>query len=327
MASLPAMSAVDFPDSWHRVILEARRENDMQPDDTGSLATAEPSKRWQTVFGSRMAYAEAGRGAPVVFLHGNPASSYIWRNIIPLVSPLARCVAPDLLGMGDSDKLDGEDPLRYGFLAQRRFLDRFLIELGLSENVVLVGQDWGGALALDWACRHPAQTRGVVYFETFVRPRTWNEMDPAVRHIFQRLRSPEGEEMVLRDNVFIENMFEDRILRPLSVAEMAVYRRPYLRPGEDRRPTLTLPRELAVDGEPAHMVRIIETYASALATSDIAKLFINGDPGAILVGELREFCRTWRNQREVTVRGKHFLQEDSPAEIGQAIAQWLAGLP
>ena len=196
-----------------------------------------------------------------------------------------------------------------------------------TENVVLVGQDWGGALAMDWARRHPSATRGVVYFETFVRPRSWDEMDPSARNLFERLRSPEGEEMVLRDNVFVEKLLASRILRPVSDTEMAVYRRPYLNPGEDRRPTLTFPRELAVDGEPEHMVRIIQDYADWMATSAVPKLFINGDPGAILVGGMREFCRSWKNQDEVTVRGKHFLQEDSPNEIGRAIADWLANLP
>ena len=229
--------------------------------------------------------------------------------------------------MGDSDKLGGPDPDRYGFREHRRFLDALLDGIGVTENVVVVGQDWGGALALDWARRHPSVTRGVVYFETFVRPRTWAEMDPSMRQLFERLRSPEGEVMVLRDNVFVEQMLASRILRNLSENEMAVYRRSFLKPGEDRRPTLTFPRELAVEGEPEHMVRIINDYARALSSADIPKLFINGEPGAILTGELREFCRSWKNQEEVTVRGKHFLQEDSPHEIGAAIVRWLGALP
>jgi haloalkane dehalogenase len=283
----------------------------------------EPAKQFQDVHGKRMAYVDAGSGAPIVFLHGNPASSYIWRNIIPAVTAKGRCIAPDLIGMGDSDKLEGEDPNRYSFLQHRRYLDRLLEALGVVQDVVLVGQDWGGALAMDWARRHPLATRGIVYFETFVRPRSWDEMDPSVRSFFERLQSPEGEDMVLRDNIFIEKLLPGRVIRRLSEAEMTVYRRPYLSPGEDRRPTLTFPRELAVDDAPEHMVQIIEGYGRWMATSGIPKLFINGEPGAILVGGMREFCRTWKNQTEVTVRGKHFLQEDSPKEIGQAIGDWL----
>jgi haloalkane dehalogenase len=286
-------------------------------------AVDEPSKQFRDVYGKRMAYVEAGSGAPIVFLHGNPASSYIWRNIIPAVAAKGRCIAPDLIGMGCSAKLEGKDPNRYSFLEHRRFLDRLLEELGVVRDVVLVGQDWGGALAIDWARRHPLATRGIAYFETFVRPRSWDDMDPSVRSFFERLRSPEGEDMVLRDNVFVEKLLPGRIIRQLTEAEMTVYRRPYLNPGEDRRPTLTFPRELAVDGTPEHMVKIIEDYGRWMASTDTPKLFINGEPGAILVGAMREFCRTWKNQTEVTVRGKHFLQEDSPEEIGQAISNWL----
>jgi haloalkane dehalogenase len=290
------------------------------------LAIDEPAKRFCSVHGKTMAYVEVGNGHPVVFLHGNPASSYIWRNIMPHIAPLARCIAPDLIGMGDSAKLVGSDPNRYGFLEHRRYLDELLVKLEVADHVVMVGQDWGAALAMDWARRHSDATRGIVYFETFVRPRRWDEMDPSVRHFFERLRSPEGEEMVLRDNVFVEKLLPGRIIRPLSEPEMDVYRRPYLNSGEDRRPTLTFPRELAIDGEPAHMARINQDYADWMATTDKPKLFINGEPGAILVGDMRTFCRSWKNQTEVTVRGKHFLQEDSPHEIGQAIADWLLKL-
>jgi haloalkane dehalogenase len=290
------------------------------------FSTQEQPKNFVEVLGKKMAYVETGAGAPVVFLHGNPASSYIWRNIIPHVTPKARCIAPDLIGMGDSDKLEGDDPNRYGFLEHRRFLDALLDQIGVVKDVVLVGQDWGGALAMDWARRHPHATRGIVYFETFVRPRTWDEMDPSVRTFFERLRSPEGEEIVLRDNIFVEKLLSGRVIRPLSETEMTVYRRPYLNPGEDRRPTLTFPRDLAIDGAPEHMVEIIQAYADWMAATDVPKLFIDGDPGAILVGGMRDFCRTWKNQNEVTVRGKHFLQEDSPVEIGQAIAGWLGRL-
>jgi haloalkane dehalogenase len=290
------------------------------------FSSEEPLKQFCKVHGRTMAYSELGSGPPVVFLHGNPASSYIWRNIMPHVAPQARCIAPDLIGMGDSDKLAGTDPHRYGFLQHRRFVDGFFEQLQLTRDIVLVGHDWGGALAMDWARRHPAAIRGIVYFETIVRSRSWDEMDQAARKVFERLRSPAGEELVLQENVFIEKLLPERILRPLSETEMAVYRRPYLQPGEDRRPTLQFPREIPVDGAPEHTARIVKDYGDWMATNDIPKLFINGDPGAILTGSLRDGCRTWRNQEEVTVRGKHFLQEDSPHEIGQAIAQWLATL-
>jgi haloalkane dehalogenase len=287
----------------------------------------EPVKLFCEVLGKKMAYSELGSGLPVVFLHGNPASSYIWRNIMPHVAPQARCIAPDLIGMGDSEKLEGTDPDRYGFLQHRRFVDRLLEKLNVTKNIVLVGHDWGGALAMDWARRHPGAIRGIVYFETLVRSRSWDEMDQSARSLFERLRSPEGEELVLKDNVFIEKLFPARILRSLSESEMAVYRRPYLQPGEDRRPTLQFPREIPIDGAPAHTAQIVKDYGDWMATNDIPKLFINGDPGAVLTGSLLEFCRTWRNQEQVTVRGNHFLQEDSPHEIGQAIARWLTRLP
>jgi haloalkane dehalogenase len=287
----------------------------------------EPTKQFCEVFGKKMAYSELGSGPPVVFLHGNPASSYIWRNITPHIAPQARCIALDLIGMGDSEKLEGTDPDRYSFLQHRRFVDGLLERLGVTNDVVLVGHDWGGALAMDWARRHPDAMRGIVYFETLVGPRSWNEMDQSARSLFERLRSPEGEELVLKDNVFIEKLFPARIVRSLSEAEMAVYRKPYLRPGEDRRPTLQFPREIPVDGAPEHTAQIVKDYGDWMATNDIPKLLINGDPGTILTGTLLQLCRSWPNQEEVTVRGKHFLQEDSPHEIGQAIARWLVRLP
>ncbi len=287
----------------------------------------EPAKQFCEVLGKKMAYSELGSGPSVVFLHGNPASSYIWRNVMPHSAPQARCIAPDLIGMGDSEKLEGTDPDRYGFLQHRRFVDGLLEKLNVTKDIVLVGHDWGGALAMDWARRHPSAMRGIVYFETLVRSRSWDEMDQSARSLFERLRSPEGEDLVLKDNVFIEKLFPARILRSLSEAEMAVYRRPYLQPGEDRRPTLQFPREIPVDGAPEHTAQIVKDYGDWMATNDIPKLLIIGEPGAVLTGSLLDFCRSWRNQEEVTVRGKHFLQEDSPHEIGQAIARWLVRLP
>jgi haloalkane dehalogenase len=283
-------------------------------------------KRLVEVNGKKMAYVEEGSGPPVVFLHGNPTSSYIWRNILPVVAPHARCIAPDLIGMGDSDKLEGVDPARYSFLEHHRFLEGFLEKLGLTDKVVMVGHDWGGALAMDWAHRHPSSIRGITYFETTVRPRSWDEISPQARRFFERIRSAEGEQMALEENLFVERQLPEWVLRPLSEAEMSVYRRPFLKPGEDRRPTLTFPREILIGGKPEHMVPIIEGYSSWMAQNEVPKLFIKGDPGAIIFGDVREFCRRWKKQKEVTVRGKHYLQEDSPHEIGNAIVEWLGGL-
>jgi haloalkane dehalogenase len=290
------------------------------------FSTEELPKKFCDVHGKRMAYVELGSGAPVVFLHGNPTSSYIWRNIMPMVAQGARCIAPDLIGMGDSEKLEGTDPARYGFVQYRRYVEGLLEKLGITDNLVLVGEDWGGALSMDWACRHPGAARGIVYFETQLRPRNWDEFNPAARRLFERLRSPEGEEMVLQQNVFVESLLPQWIIRPLSDAEMAVYRRPFLTPGEDRRAMLTFPREILLGGEPKHMLKVVQDYAHWMATSDTPKLFINGDPGAIIIGNLRDYCRRWKNQREVTVRGRHHLQEDSPREIAQAIVSWLASI-
>jgi haloalkane dehalogenase len=279
------------------------------------------------VHGKTMAYLELGAGKPIVFLHGNPASSYIWRNIMPIVAPHGRCIAPDLIGMGDSEKLIGADPMRYSFLEHARFLDGLLEALGVGQDVIVVGQDWGGALGMDWARRHENAVEGIVYFETIVRSRSWSEMDQSVRDMFERLRSPEGEALVLQENLFVERSFSERIIRRLSEAEMAEYRRPFLKPGEDRRPTLTFPRELPIEGEPEAAAAAVKAYSEWMAVNDVPKLFIDGDPGAIITGNLREFCRSWANQQEVRVRGRHFLQEDSPCEIGRAITSWLQQLP
>lgn len=286
-----------------------------------------PIKNFKTILGHGMAYVECGNGAPVVFLHGNPTSSYLWRNIMPVVAPHARCIAPDLIGMGDSSKLPGDDPARYGFLEHRRYLEALLDQLGVSENVVIVGHDWGGALGIDWARRHSDIVRGVVYFETTVRPRMMAELDPNQREFFQSLRSSEGEKMVLEENLFVEQLLPNWIIRDLNDAEMAEYRRPFKNAGQDRMPTLVWPREILIDGEPAHMVPIIEANEKWMASGAKPKLFIKGDPGAVISASVLDHCRTWQNQEEVTVRGKHYLQEDSPAEIGEAIVDWLAKHP
>jgi haloalkane dehalogenase len=286
-------------------------------------ATDRYERRRAAVIDSEMAYVDTGTGDPMVFLHGNPTSSYLWRNVIPQVEGLARCLAPDLVGMGESGKSPSGS---YRFVDHARYLDAWFEALGLTANVTLVGHDWGSALAFHWAHRHPDRVKGIAYMEAVVQPVTWEEWPEAARAIFQALRSPAGEEMILEKNVFVERILPGSVLRALSDEEMAVYRRPYLEPGESRRPTLTWPREIPVEGEPADVVEIVSRYGEWLSASDVPKLFINAEPGAILAGRLREFCRSWPNQREVTVKGVHFVQEDSPREIGQAIAEWYASL-
>jgi haloalkane dehalogenase len=285
-------------------------------------------KKFETVDGYRMAYVEAGEGDPIVLLHGNPVSSYLWRNVIPHLEGLGRCIAPDLIGMGDSDKLRDSGPGRYRFVEHRRFLDALLEKIGVARDVVLVGHDWGSALAFDWANRHRDAVQGIAYFEAIVRPRTWygypdSRPGGAGREDFEALRSGAGEKMVLEDNLFVEQVLPAMTLRKYTDAEMEEYRRPFREPGEGRRPTLTWPRELPIEGEPIDVVMIVGDYAGWMLMNDIPKLFINGDPGTSLVDEQREFCRRWPNQREVTVRGRHFLQEDSPDEIGEAIAAFV----
>jgi haloalkane dehalogenase len=268
---------------------------------------------------TEISYVDTGAGEPVVFLHGNPTSSYLWRNVIPHVEGLGRCLAPDLVGMGDSGAApDGS----YRFVDHARYLDAWFEALGLT-NVTLVVHDWGSALGFYWAYRHPERVRGIAYMEALVRPLTWEEWRDESRQIFQDLRSEAGEEMVLEKNLFIEGILPSAVLRDLTEEEMNVYRRPYLEPGESRRPTLTWPRELPINGEPEDVVSIVDDYSKWLAQSDVPKLFVNAEPGAILTGSQREFCRTWPNQEEVTVRGAHFVQEDSPHEIGEAVATFV----
>ena len=272
------------------------------------------------VLGSEMAYVEVGEGDPIVFLHGNPTSSYLWRNVIPHVSDLGRCIAPDLIGMGDSDKVPG---LAYRFGDHRRYLDVFLDEVGVGDAVTLVIHDWGSALGFDWANRHRESVAGIAYMEAIVRPVSWSDWPQASRPVFEAMRSAAGEAIVLEKNTFIEKILPASIARPLSGEEMDEYRRPFQNPGEDRRPTLTWPREIPIDGEPEDVAEIVGDYGRWLSTSDVPKLYIDADPGAILVGAQREFCRTWPNQAEARVAGIHFIQEDSPDEIGTALRQWI----
>ena len=288
------------------------------------IESREHPKRKIEVSGKQMAYVEMGEGDPIVFLHGNPTSSYLWRNIMPHVKELGRCIAPDLIGMGDSDKLDELGPERYTFVEHRRYVDAVLEALGVNENVTLVIHDWGSALGFDWARRNRAAVKGICYMEAIVRPLTWDEFPTAARATFEQFRSPAGEAMVLDNNVFVEGVLPGSILRELDDAEMAVYRRPFLNAGGDRRPTLTRPRQIPIDGEPADVVEIAQAYADWLSTdASLRKLFINAEPGALIKDTLRDFCRSWPNQTEVTVAGAHFIQEDSADEIGAALAAWM----
>jgi haloalkane dehalogenase len=278
------------------------------------------------IHGLQMAYVEEGEGDPILFLHGNPSSSYQWRNVIPYLIGQGRSIAPDLIGMGDSDKLPHSGPTSYRFIEHRKYLDAFLEALDVRSRVTLVLHDWGSALGFDWAYRHPHAIRAIAYMESFVKPiASWAEWPKEAVELFQKLRSDAGEEMVLKQNFVLENFLPAGVLRKLSDAEMEVYRRPYKDPGESRRPTLTWPREIPIAGEPKDVNEIIKTYGQWLASSPIPKLFIEAIPGAMFPSH-REFAKTWPNQTHVKIRGSHFVQEDSPDETGMAIATWLKHL-
>jgi haloalkane dehalogenase len=279
-------------------------------------------KRFAEVLGARMAYVEVGEGRPIVLQHGNPTSSYLWRSVIPELAAHGRCIAPDLIGMGDSDKIAGP----YRFVDHRRYLDALLAALGVEDDVILVGHDWGGALLFDWANRHRSAAAGIAYMETIVTPLEWSDWPETAAGIFQAMRSDAGEEIVLEKNVFVERILPKSVLDPLSEEVMAEYRRPFAEPGEGRRPTLTWPRQIPIEGEPADVTEIVAAYAAWLAESSVPKLFIDADPGSILIGRQREVCRAWPAQETVTVRGSHFVQEDSGPQIGRAIASWLSAL-
>ena len=292
-------------------------------DEAISPADPYPRKRI-AVAGTEIAYIDTGAGDPIVLLHGNPTSSYLWRNVIPHLAGLGRCLAPDLAGMGQSGKApDGS----YRFVDHARYLDGWFAALGLTQKIALVVHDWGSALGFYWACRNRAAVKGIAYMEAIVTPLRWDEWPENARNIFQLMRSPAGEELVLEKNIFVERILPGAILRELTEEEMAAYRKPWLEPGESRRPMLTWPREIPVDGAPADVTAIVNDYSQWLRTEPaLAKLFVNGEPGAILIGRQREYCRKWPNQREVTVAGAHFIQEDSPHQIGEAIAGWFKTL-
>ena len=280
-------------------------------------------KKRVEIKGRGMACIDVGEGPAIVFQHGNPTSSYLWRNVMPHCEGLGRLVACDLIGMGDSDKLPASGPGRYTYAEQRDYLFALWDQLALGSSVVLVLHDWGSALGFEWARRNADRVAGIAYMEAIVTPVTWADWPENARRVFQGFRSDGGEDMVLAKNTFVERVLPGSVMRKMSDEEMAEYRRPFANPGEDRRPTLTWPRQIPIEGQPADVVAVVEDYSAWLAASKMPKLFINADPGSILVGRQREVCRAWPNQTEVTVKGLHFIQEDSPDDIGRAVAEFV----
>jgi haloalkane dehalogenase len=281
-------------------------------------------KRTTDVLGKRMAFFEHGRGTPIVLLHGNPTSSYLWRNVIPELHGLGRLVAPDMIGMGDSEKLPHPGPKTYSFETHRQYIGGLIdAVIGSGEKIVFVVHDWGSALGFEWARANPDRVRGIAYMEAIVHPiPDWSEWHPDYIPIFQGFRSNDGERMILDDNMFVEMVLFGSNLRQLTDAEKAEYRRPFMN-REDRWPTLSWPRQLPIAGEPPEIIELVTRYGKWMAENDIPKLFINAEPGALLKGRARDVCRTWKNQVEATVRGSHFVQEDSGAEVGRLVADWL----
>ena len=269
-----------------------------------------------------IAYVDSGSGDPIIFLHGNPTSSYLWRNITPHLETQGRCISIDLIGMGDSDKLDNPDENSYLFEEHYHYVSAAIESLTDGENISFVIHDWGSALGFNWCFNNPDSVKGIAYMEAIVKEMTWEDWDNDAKSIFQGFRSDAGESLVLEKNYFIVKVLPGSIIRALSSDEMNEYRRPFLNSGEDRRPTLSWPREIPIEGQPRNVCEIVNQYAEWMQTNDIPKLFINAEPGAITTGRIREFCRSWKNQTEVTVKGKHFVQEDSPDEIGKAISTW-----
>ena len=284
-------------------------------------------KKFATVHGKQMAYIEEGSGDPIVFLHGNPMSSYLWRNVMPHLAGKGRLIAPDLIGMGDSDKLDNSGPDSYTFVEHRKYLFALLEQLGVTDNVTMVIHDWGSGLGFHWAHTHPEAVKGIAFMEAIVETRdSWDQFPDRAREMFQALRSPAGEEMVLDKNLFVEALVPGSILRDLTEEEMNEYRRPFANAGEDRRPTLTWPRQIPIEGQPADVTEIVDAYLDWLGKTSIPKLFVNADPGVLITGAVRDRVRSWPNITEVTVPGLHFIQEDSPDEIGAAVRDWHANL-
>ena len=280
-------------------------------------------KKYKEILGKRMAYLDSGSGQSIVFLHGNPASSFLWRNITPHVEDLGRIVVPDLIGMGDSEKLEGKDNPDYQYHGQYKYLSTLLDELDLGEEINLVIHDWGSAMGFQYARENANKIKSITFMEAIVMPLTWDQWPENARNIFQLMRSDAGEEIVLEKNVFVERILLNDSANGFTDEEKAEYIRPFINAAEDRRPTLTWPRQIPVDGSPQAVIDEVIKNGEFHKNSDIPKLFINADPGSILIGEQREFVRTWNNLEEITVKGNHFIQEHSPNEIGKALSEFI----
>jgi len=280
------------------------------------------NKKRISINGKHLAYTESGSGDPIVFLHGNPTSSYLWRNITPYLESQGRCVCIDLIGMGDSDKLDNPDENSYRFEEHYHYINTAIESLTNGKNITFVLHDWGSALGFNWCYHNTESVKGIAYMEAIVKELTWEDWRDEAKGIFQGFRSDAGEGLVLEKNYFVERVLPGSIIRKLSDEEMEEYRRPFINEGEDRRPTLSWPREIPINNYPENICAIVNRYAEWMQTNDIPKLFINAEPGAITTGRIRDFCRSWKNQTEITVKGIHFIQEDSPDEIGNAISSW-----
>ena len=285
------------------------------------ISDQEIEKKTVKVLGKNMAYVEKGEGNPIIFQHGNPTSSYLWRNIIPHLENQGKCIAIDLIGMGDSDKLEDEGDNTYSYHVHKKYFDACLKELGIKDDITFVIHDWGSALGFDWAYDNKNNVKGICYMEAIVKTISWEDWPEDGKSIFQGFRSEAGEDLVLKKNLFIEGVLPGAIIRNLSNKEMDVYRKPFLKEIE-RRPTLDWPRQIPINNKPEEVCNIVKDYSLWMSINEIPKLFINANPGSILKGEQRDFCRKWKNQEEVTVKGSHFIQEDSPKDIGQAISSW-----
>ena len=281
------------------------------------------TKKFAEVKGKQIAYIDEGKGDPIVLIHGNPTSSFLWRNVIPELTDFGRVIVPDLIGHGDSEKLNTDEwPEQYNLESAYSFVDGLLQQVNSDKNVTLVLHDWGSAIGFLWAMRHPKSVKAVAYMEAIVKPMEWTDWPETATGIFKGFRSEKGEDLILNRNLFIEAVLPGSIIRTLSNSEMDAYRAPYLKPMH-RQPMLSWPRQIPLDGSPVNVVNLVKQYGTFMLNSQIPKLFINADPGSILVGRPREFCRSWPNQKEITVTGLHFIQEDSPNEIGQAVANWI----
>ena len=303
-----------------------QKENlNLKENEMTEISVREPEKKNINVLGKKMTYVDKGEGDPIIFQHGNPASSYLWRNIIPYLENQGRCIAIDLIGMGDSDKLTDNGNNTYSYHIQKQYFNKCLEELEIKENITFVIHDWGSALGFNWAYEHQESVKGICYMEAIVKKISWEDWPKDAKSIFQGFRSDAGEDLILKKNLFIEGVLPNAIIRHLTETEMDIYRKPFLKE-IDRRPTLDWPRQIPINNEPEEVCKIVDDYSSWMSINEIPKLFINADPGSILTGKQREFCRKWKNQQELTVKGNHFIQEDSPNEIGEAISKWYRNL-